>query len=182
VAGEAEAGLRLAGRADVPALLAVYDARVAWLVAQGRQRQWGDRPFSVSPGWIARVESHVDNGWLWLAVDGDDRPLGAMALTNGPPFYVDPVDEPEIYVKGFVTAPGPAARHVGALLWRNAERVAAGTGVALLRLDCYADGDRKLVDYYRGRGFQPVRELEVFFHPADSEPYHGCLLQRRLDG
>ena len=172
--------LRLAGPADVPALLAIYDARVAWLVARGRTGQWGDRPFSQSPQWIDRIEAHVRRRWLWLAVD-DHGPLGAMAVTDEPPFYVPPAGEPERYIKGFVTALGPAARGAGAALWRNAERIAARDGVALLRLDCYHGGDGKLVRYYEGVGFRRVRNLTVNF-PDPPSTYHGCLLARRLDG
>ncbi len=176
--------LRLAEPADVPAILAVYDTRVAWLAAQGRLAQWGDKPFSTSELWTERVRSHVDSRWLWLAVDGDPRPaagtvLGTMAVTDGPPPYVAPVDEPEVYIKAFVTALEPAARGAAAALWRNAERLAVHAGASLLRLDCYAGGDGKLVRYYRSVGFQPVRQLTVEF-PDSPEPYHGCLLARRL--
>ncbi len=51
--------VRPADAADADAVLARYNERVAWLVAQGRTDQWGDTPFSQRPDWIRRVRSRV---------------------------------------------------------------------------------------------------------------------------
>jgi GNAT superfamily N-acetyltransferase len=177
--------LRQATPGDVPALLALYDERVAWLVAQGRTGQWGSEPISSQPTWRSLVEARVGSGNTVLANDSTGL-VGALVLGDRPPFYVEHADEPEFYLGGFITAlPStaqaiqPAARSVGSVLWQHVYDTARVAGVALLRLDCYAGGDRALVRYYEGRGFQAVRELTVQF-PGAPEPYHGCLLARRL--
>ncbi|WP_258563535.1 acyltransferase domain-containing protein, partial [Streptomyces phytophilus] len=41
--------IRTGGPADAPAVLALLDAAVAWLTAQGRTEQWGTEPFSGLP-------------------------------------------------------------------------------------------------------------------------------------
>ncbi len=111
--------------------------------------------------------------------------VGAIVLGDHPPFYVEPAGEPEFYLGGFITLPPansttrPAARGAGSVLWQHVYDTARVAGVALLRLDCYAGGDRALVRYYEGRGFHAVRELTVQF-PGATRPYHGCLLARRL--
>jgi GNAT superfamily N-acetyltransferase len=171
--------VRPARETDVPALLAHYDARVAWLVAQDRTGQWGTKPLSEVPHWRELVASRVASGDTWVA-EAAGAVVGAVTLRGKPPFYVDTVDEPEIYVSGLISAPGPAGHGVGAALWRQAETVARQHGAALLRLDCYAGDDGKLVRYYESLGFRQVRPLVVHFDGAD-KPYDGMLLERRLD-
>ena len=34
-------------------------------------------------------------------------------------------------------------------------------GIGLLRVDCWAGGDRRLVSYYASEGFTPTQEIEV---------------------
>ena len=132
----------------------------------------------MHPRWVDRIRARIDTGRMWLATD-EAGVLGAMVLNPRHARHVEPVDEPEFYVQGFVTALRPEARGVAAALWRNAEAVARAEGVRLLRLDCYVSPDRRLVRYYEAVGFQVVRELTEL-SPGDNEPYHGCLLTRRL--
>lgn len=52
------------------------------------------------------------------------------------------------------------------------------TGVRLLRLDCWAGGDGKLVAYYQGQGFTLSQRLTGT--GSDGQPWTGALLQQRL--
>jgi GNAT superfamily N-acetyltransferase len=172
--------VRPARETDIPALIARYDERVAWLVEQGRTGQWGTTPFSEVPHWCELIASRVTGGDSWVAED-DGVLVGAITLGSKPPLYVEAVDEPEVYVSGLISAPGPAGRGVGAVLWQQAEAVARERGAALLRLDCYdGDEDDKLVRYYESRGFAYVRPLVVHFLESNSD-YFGALMERRLD-
>lgn len=47
----------------------------------------------------------------------------------------------------------PAVPGLGGVLLDHAEQVAARLGVALVRLDCWADDDGALVRYYEQRGY-----------------------------
>lgn len=45
--------IRPGGEDDVPAVLALLDGAVAWLVARGRPGQWGVDPLSANPRRVA---------------------------------------------------------------------------------------------------------------------------------
>ena len=70
--------------------------------------------------------------------------------------YVSPPPEPELYVNLLATSRAAKGRNVGGLLLDEARAEARRRGLRLLRLDCYAGGDRKLNGWYLGQGFTEV--------------------------
>lgn len=78
--------------------------------------------------------------------------------------YVTPVSEPELYVRLLVTDRRWAGKEVGKRLLDHARRLANGAGVSLLRVDCYAGGDGKLIQYYESQGFKRSESLNLEGH------------------
>jgi GNAT superfamily N-acetyltransferase len=161
--------------ADTPAVLALLDGAVAWLVARGRTGQWGSDPFSADPRRHEMVTSWADAGGLYVA-DIDGAVAGALAVGAAPP-YVPSVAEPELYVNLLVTDRHRAGAGIGAALLRWAEDAARERGLALLRVDCYRGDDRALVRYYERQGFVATVPFTVNL-PAG--PWPGQVLERRL--
>ncbi|KAL4963791.1 acyl-CoA N-acyltransferase [Aspergillus stella-maris] len=177
---------------DTPAVLHLLDKAVAWLASQNRTGQWGTTPFSTDPKRIERLQEFTTTGFgLWLAVDAENvtsnaeaeeeqstspgKIIGALALGERNP-YVPPVAEPEVYVSLLVTDREWAGRGIGKQLLKHARGVAREAGVSLLRVDCYAGGDGKLVRYYEAQGFERLERVEV-------QGMWACqVLAERLDG
>jgi GNAT superfamily N-acetyltransferase len=122
---------------DTPALLALFDDAVAWLVARGQTGQWGTEPFSAQPSRVARAENWAASGGLWLAVDQSGTPAGAMVLGDAVD-YVPPPERPELYVHVLLTAAAWRGRSVGATLLDHAVVIARARRAEQLRLDCWA--------------------------------------------
>ncbi|HEY8478568.1 MAG TPA: GNAT family N-acetyltransferase [Spirillospora sp.] len=164
--------IRQGGPADAPVMLAMLDGAVAWLTAQGRSGQWGTKPWSNDPRRVERITGIARDDEIWVA-EADGRPAGVMAVSPGPPHYVDPVDEPELYITLLVTDRAFAGRGVGSALIAKAREEARAKGAGLLRVDCYGGGDGRLVEYYRRHGFEPIAEFSVSGWP-------GRLLAQRI--
>lgn len=145
---------------DTDAVLALFDANVAWLVERGRSAQWGSEPWSESPKLVEFVRDLLGNGIVTVAeVDGDV--VGASVVTDHPMPYVPAVDESERYLKLLIASPAHRGERIGHRLIELARERTAAAGVGLLRVDCWAGGDRRLVSYYAGEGFTPTEEIEV---------------------
>ncbi|PZG15698.1 GNAT family N-acetyltransferase, partial [Spongiactinospora gelatinilytica] len=71
--------IRHGGLGDVPAVLAMFDRAVAWLVGQGRVGQWGQEPFSGQAARVETVSGWAAGGGMRIAML-DGRPAGCMAL------------------------------------------------------------------------------------------------------
>src|SRR4051794_12157138 len=123
----ADIEIRLGGTADVPAVLALLDKAVSWLVAQGRPGQWGTEPLSVEPRQQRRVSGWAQDGGLHLAyLNG--QPVGALAVGEAPG-YVPAATEPELYVNLLVTDHACAGRGVGGKLLDHARDLAREGGM-----------------------------------------------------
>ncbi|WP_242902493.1 GNAT family N-acetyltransferase [Actinomadura terrae] len=157
--------IRRGGMGDVPTIMAMFDAAVAWLVANGRPDQWGTEPWSADPRKVERITGIARTNDIWIA-ELDGRPAGVLAVGSAPPSYVDAADEPELYVNLLLTARDATGRGVGGALLGKARDEARAWGVGLMRVDCYAGGGGPLVDYYRRHGFEPVRTVEVNESPV----------------
>jgi GNAT superfamily N-acetyltransferase len=164
--------IRRGGYEDIPAVLAMFDSAIVWLAANGRGGQWGTEPMSPRPGAADRIRKKIDDGTLWIA-ELDGAPAGAMAVSPEPVEYVAPAEGPEVYLTLLINDRAFAGRGVGAALIGHARREAAREGVSLLRVDCYAGGDGRLVEYYRGQGFAPTERFTVGEWP-------GQVLEMRL--
>jgi hypothetical protein len=95
---------------DVPAILGLVDAAVAWLVGRGRAGQWGAAPLSATPGFADRAAEWVAAGVVTVA-ESDGRCVGALAAADGVPPYVPDglVPAAALYVYTIVTDRGLAA-------------------------------------------------------------------------
>lgn len=161
------------GPADAVDVLALFDANVAWLAARGREGQWGSAPWTGDPEREAFVHGLVHQDELWRAeVDGA---LGGVLIigTTAPP-WVQPADEPERYVHLLIADPALRGAGVGAGLLAHARRRADEQGIELLRVDCWAGGDGRLIAYYEGQGFTRTGTF------GDPGGFQGQVLELRL--
>ena len=158
--------------ADVPAVMAMFDEAVAWMVARGNTEQWGSEPWSSRPTKVESIRRRVERDDLWIAELGG-APVGALITSGKPQDYVEPVDEPELYVNLLLTSRSYAGRGIGAQLLAHARSLAVGQGVALVRVDCYRGGDGSLVRYYERHGFTRT-------HPFTVGEWPGQVLEQRL--
>ncbi|MFF1376543.1 GNAT family N-acetyltransferase [Streptomyces sp. NPDC058308] len=168
--------IRRGGVDDIPAIIALFDGAVEWLAAQGRTGQWGTKPWSGNPRAVAMVEKYVTTGEPWIA-EIDGAVAGTLTLTDGPGGdYIPEADEPERYIHILAAdRTRHAGRGVGRALLAHAVEETRRQGVSLLRVDCYAGDDGKLVAYYESNGFTPT---EPFTGPDGTWP--GQVLARRV--
>ncbi|WP_406861632.1 GNAT family N-acetyltransferase [Streptomyces sp. HUAS MG47] len=164
--------IRKGGADDVPAILAMLDSAVVWLNARGNTEQWGTEPWSARASSVERVKEIVASGTPWIA-ELDGRPAGTVTLTPHPTPYVEPVDEPEVYVHLLVTDARCHGRGVGAALLAHAVEETRRQGVSLLRVDCYAGGEGRLVEFYEDQGFTRTQAFTV-------KDWPGQVLEQRV--
>jgi GNAT superfamily N-acetyltransferase len=166
-------GIRPGGPDDVDVLLALFDEAVAWMVARGQPEQWGSRPFSSQPQRVERVRG-LARKELWIA-EWDAEPVGALAIGSDAPAYVPPAPEPETYVHLLLTSRRRAGLGIGSALLDLARERAREAGTGLLRVDCWAGAQGRLVAYYARNGFTPTGTFAVGDWP-------GQVLEQRLTG
>ncbi|KAF4768723.1 hypothetical protein N7455_012260 [Penicillium solitum] len=169
----------------VQPVLHLLDTAVQWLVSHGRTGQWGAAPFSENPQRSEQLREFATTGHgLWLAIKvannipilpqnqiSNTKPqtmnrealgviVGALAIGDRVP-YVTPVPEPELYVRLLVTDRQCAGNQIGKRLLDHARDLASKAEVSLLRVDCYAGGDGKLIQYYESQGFKRFESLNT---------------------
>jgi len=170
-----EIEIRPGGRGDVGTVLALMDRALPWLVARGSAGQWGTEPQSTNPHRIAQFTEFADGGGLYLAT-ADGTPAGALAVGLAPS-YVPPPKKPELYINLLVTDRSRAGLGIGTALLDHARALAAVAGVEMLRVDCWAGGDGRLVAYYESAGFTATDRFTV---DAAGTCWHGQILERPL--
>ncbi|GGW66301.1 GCN5 family N-acetyltransferase [Streptomyces lucensis JCM 4490] len=166
--------IREGGPDDAPLILGMLDSAVEWLVSQGRTRQWGTESWSGSDRAVELVQRYAAEGTPYFA-EIDGTPAATLTLSKGPGPYLEPADEPERYIHLFATDRRFKGLGAGAALLAHAVEVTRRAGISLLRVDCYAGDDGKLVAYYEGNGF--IR-TEPYTHGEDEWP--GQVLARRV--
>ncbi|MFI8084234.1 GNAT family N-acetyltransferase [Kitasatospora sp. NPDC086009] len=170
--------IRTGGRADTADILALLDGAVAWLAARGRADQWGDRPWSSVPALIDRIDGYTAEPFLIrLATDDEGRTIGCCVLSEQASAYATAVDERELYVRNLVTDRSLKGSGIGAALIADALDEARRRGIGLLRVDCFASEDRRLVEQYRALGFT---ETEAFESEYKGRSWRGQILEIRL--
>ncbi|MEU7662575.1 GNAT family N-acetyltransferase [Streptomyces lincolnensis] len=169
-----EITIRDGGPEDIPVVLAMLDSCVEWLVAQGRTGQWGEKPMSQNPKVAESIAGYLDTGTMFIA-EADGVPAATLTLTDGPAAYVPPVDEPERYIHWLASDRRFKGHGAGSALLAHAAEVTRRAGVSLLRVDCYAGDDGKLVRYYEGNGFTRAEAFTV-----GEKQWPGQLLTRRV--
>jgi GNAT superfamily N-acetyltransferase len=160
---------RPGSRDDAPALLALFDEAVAWLVARGQPGQWGSEPWSADEQKSAFIADLVSTGLTVAEEEGEV--LGGIVVGE-PMRYVEPADEPELYVRLLITSRRRAGERIGAQLLDLAKEEARARGLGLLRVDCYAAPG--LVAWYESQGFEVVAPIHV-------GEWEGRLLAQRVD-
>jgi GNAT superfamily N-acetyltransferase len=160
---------------DVPAVLAMLDSAIAWMNARGNTEQWGTTPYSQKQGGVERVRSYFTECLPFVA-ELDGVPAGALVLHPGPSpqMPIAPAGEPERYVRLLVSDRRHAGRGIGAALLAHAVEEARRAGVALLRVDCWAGEEGRLVAFYERNGFSRTEEFHVGAWP-------GQVLARRVE-
>ncbi|GHH75833.1 GCN5 family N-acetyltransferase [Kitasatospora indigofera] len=169
--------IRTGGPEDAAAIIDLLDSAIAWLTALGRTGQWGDRPWSARPAAVQRIHEYTRDHLVRIAEDAEGRTVGACVLADVPPGYATPVTEPELYVRNLVTDRARSGSGIGAALIADALEEARRRGIGLLRVDCYAGDDRRLVGQYRALGFT---ETEAFEVEQPAGPWPGQILEIRL--
>lgn len=164
--------IRPGDSSDLPTVLGMLDGAVEWLVDHGRTGQWGTESWSSRPASVERIREMLAEGEPWIA-EVDGGPAGTLVLDSGPGTGVAPVDEPEVYVRLLVTDRRFAGRGVGSALLEHAVEETRRRGVDLLRVDCFAGNEGRLVAYYTGQGFTPTDTFTV-------GDWHGQILARRV--
>ncbi|MEV4946349.1 GNAT family N-acetyltransferase [Streptomyces sp. NPDC053755] len=167
-----EIRIRKGGADDVPAILAMLDSAVAWLNGKGITDQWGTEPWSARPKAVRQVEETVLEGSPWIA-EIDGVPAGTLTLTPHPGPHVARVEEPELYVRLLTIDGRFHGRGVGAALLAHAAEETRRQGLSLLRVDCFAGSEGRLVAYYESQGFTPTEPFTV-------GEWRGQVLERRV--
>lgn len=168
--------IREGGPDDVPAILGMLDSCVEWLVAQGRPVQWGTEPLSGRPKTVESVVRYADEGDVFIA-EVDGVPAATLTLTDAPGAYLShlpPPGEPERYIHWLASERRFKGQGVGSTLLEHAAEETRRAGVSLLRVDCYAGDDGKLVRYYESNGFVRTETYAV------SDDWPGQVLARRV--
>ncbi|MFF6876839.1 GNAT family N-acetyltransferase [Streptomyces sp. NPDC012474] len=169
--------IRDGGPDDIPAILGMLDSCVEWLVSQGRTGQWGTRPLSQSPKTVESVGRYMAEGSVFMA-DADGVPAGTLTLTDSAGAYLSHLPqpgEPERYIHWLASDRRFKGHGVGSALLAHAAEETRRAGISLLRVDCYAGDDGKLVRYYESNGFNRTEAFTV-----GENKWPGQLLARRV--
>ena len=174
--------IRPAEAQDAAAVLRMFDGIMEWLVAQGRTGQWGTDSWSGRSELVERVVGRIERRELRVAeetIDGSREILGVISLAEDCASYVSAPPEPELFINLLGTSRAAKGRDVGGMLLDEARAEARRRGLRLVRVDCYAGGDRKLNSWYVSQGFTEVAPFTV--QRPGREDWPGLLLQQYLD-
>lgn len=155
---------------DEPAVLALFDEAVQWLVGRGLVGQWGEQPFSNRPEMCALVHRTLADNEVVIAEHGGGV-VGVMAVGASPP-YVPGNPVPELYVILLLSSREHAGNRIGGRLLETAAETARARGAAILRVDCWADSPH-LVHYYEQQGFGRDGRFDL-------RGWRGQILSKRL--
>ncbi|MFB7027598.1 MULTISPECIES: GNAT family N-acetyltransferase [unclassified Streptomyces] len=164
--------IRKGGPEDMPAVLAILDSAVVWLNDKGITAQWGTDPFTARPAAVRQVEETVAEGDLWIA-EIDGTPAGTMTLTPHPGKHVPHAEEPETYIRLLATDKNFHNQDVGAALLQHAATETRRKNVSLLRVDCFAGSEGRLIAYYEKQGFTRTDTFAV-------GDWQGQILEQRV--
>ncbi|MGH9244235.1 MAG: GNAT family N-acetyltransferase [Acidimicrobiales bacterium] len=160
---------------DLPEILALFDASIAWLNGRGITGQWGTSPFSQLPHVVRQFRASAEAGEFHVArIDGDI--VGTVALRRTAPLYTLPAlpDFPATarYLEGLTTARSQAGLGLGRDLVAWAEAHGRADGATVVWLDCWADSVA-LCRYYERAGYVGRGEFWI-------GRWRGRLFEKRL--
>ena len=148
--------IRRATAADVEAVLDLVIDAVGWLAERGSD-QWQ----YTSERHRRAIERATSRGEVWVVSDDTYATVATITLNSyaDPEFWTDDDDPADaLYVHRMAVARTASGHEVGSTMLDWAARQAVDSGKKWLRLDAWAN-NTALHDYYRQRGFQPVRLL-----------------------
>lgn len=161
------------GRADdEQPLLGLFDEAVLWLTDRGLSGQWGSRPWSERPETKERVASLAGSPGLTVA-QVDDACVGALEVSEDSPWYAPVTDEPGLYIVLLLASRRFVGKGIGTALLDHARSDCLSRGLGLLRVDCWAGGQQRLVRYYESAGFTATESF-------DRKGWPGQLLVQRV--
>lgn len=165
-----------ASRGDVPAIYAIFDGAVAWLVAKGISGQWGAAPLSQMDADQSRFNRWIDAEIFYVAKLGD-QVVGTIILNPAPPHYAAAewlaMPRQALYIEAFATARAYEGQGIGGRMLAWAADQARAQGINWLRLDCWA-GNPDLRAYYARQGFTECGSCK------SGETWIGALFEKRL--
>ncbi|MFJ3536431.1 GNAT family N-acetyltransferase [Streptomyces sp. NPDC090109] len=167
-----EINIRKGTTEDLPVVLGILDSAVAWLNGKGITAQWGTEPFSARPAAVEQVQHTMAEGDLWIA-EANGVPAGTMTLTPHPGKHVPPAPEPEVYIRLLATEARFHHHRIGAALLAHATTETRRQKISLLRVDCFAGSEGRLVAYYEKQGFTRTDTFAV-------GDWQGQILERRV--
>lgn len=170
--------IRTAAPDDVPATIALLDGAIAWLTARGYPDQWGTRPWSSRPAAVERAHAYAREYLMRVAETDDGAVIGASVVAEEPPGSVAPAGERELYLRLLVTDRARSGTGIGAALVADAVQEARRRGITLLRVDCYAGNEGRLIAQYEALGF--TRTEPFLTVDGQGAPWAGQVLQLRL--
>lgn len=150
--------IRRGDDSDGPAVIALFDDAVAWLVDRGQTGQWGATPFSERPGIRDRVHGFRVGGGLHIA-ERREEPVGVLVV-GAAPAYAPPAPVPELYIILLLSSRRLAGRGIGAALVNRAAELGYEGDAEILRVDCWAHAPG-LVHWYEKQGFSRSSRFEL---------------------
>ncbi len=150
--------IRPGDESDGPAVVALFDEAVAWLVKRGQTGQWGAIPFSERPGIRERVHAFRIGGGLYIA-ERDGVAVGILVVGSAPA-YAPPAPVPELYITLLLSSRQVAGQGIGDVLVNKAIELAYERGAEVLRVDCWAHAPG-LVRWYERQGFVRSSRFEL---------------------
>lgn len=150
--------IRPGDEADGPAVVAMFDQAVAWLVERGQTGQWGATPFSERPGINERVHGFRIGNGLHIA-EHDRVPVGVLVVGSAPA-YAPPASVPELYIILLLSSRRLAGHGIGDALVNRAIELGYERGAEILRVDCWAHAPG-LVRWYEKQGFERSGRFEL---------------------
>ncbi|CAL8575947.1 hypothetical protein XPA_001841 [Xanthoria parietina] len=171
--------------------LHLFDESVVWLTSRGLSSQWGSEPLKNDPAHVKKVEKLIEQSTVLLATPvksafSSSQPgiLGICLFSSSHrchPEVIPPASEPEYYIQAILTSrSSPSAKGLGSAFVAEVERMAREAGIGLIRLDCYAGGEKGeegLVRVYEKMGFQKSGGLLDYYESG----WMGQVMSRRVD-
>jgi len=148
----------------LPTVVSMYDSVVEWLVSQGRTGQWGTKSKSTDEAFVQFLRGLLKSSDVYRVVDNTWRTLGIIAINGNRPHpeTIPPPAEPELYIQFLISERNTPIKGLGQMLVQRAKDEAVKRGIRLLRVDCYAGGDGRLVALYERMGFKRAPEEMLY--------------------
>jgi GNAT superfamily N-acetyltransferase len=150
-----QCAIRQADVDELETVMGLFKERIDWLRAR-RSDQW-----STWETWQAKIQPAIEQGHVWLLMDGDD-PIGTITVEfqGDRDFWTEnECTEPAAYLSKLAVRLDYAGRELGALMTDWASDHAYRRGCMFVRLDAWKTNDQ-LHAYYADRGWKYLRTVD----------------------